>query len=272
MIVELHPEELLDRESSGTLTDAERRALDAHSARCAACGCERRLRSEFAEVMGESESESERARGSVSVSGVVRGRWGRYAAWLGVAAVLVGGAAAAQHAARTAAVTEQREERAAVVRSGERIRASAARVGPRVRLAKRAAAVAVGRRREPGAPVLFEDANRARMRGEYAKSVDTYRRLQQRYPASREARVSYATMGRMQLDHGDAAGALGTFALYEPAGDRELDEVVMAGRALAFEQLGAARIASRAWAVLLEAHPDSPYAEHARARASGLAL
>lgn len=53
MIVELHPEELLDRESSGTLTDAERNALDAHSARCAACGCERRLRSEFAEVLDD---------------------------------------------------------------------------------------------------------------------------------------------------------------------------------------------------------------------------
>jgi outer membrane protein assembly factor BamD (BamD/ComL family) len=120
---------------------------------------------------------------------------------------------------------------------------------------------------------MFDEANRARQHGEYAKAIEAYRRLQQRYPTSREARVSYATMGRMQLDRSDAAGALASFALYEH-GDPELDEIVMSGRALALDQLGSERVASRAWAMLLEAHPDSPYAAHARlrARAGRLAL
>lgn len=47
-IAELHPEDLLDREESGTLTEAEEGLLRAHLAHCAACRMERTLRADFA--------------------------------------------------------------------------------------------------------------------------------------------------------------------------------------------------------------------------------
>jgi len=53
VIVELHPEELIDREARGALSDGERMVLDAHAARCAACDCERRLRTVFADALRE---------------------------------------------------------------------------------------------------------------------------------------------------------------------------------------------------------------------------
>jgi hypothetical protein len=119
----------------------------------------------------------------------------------------------------------------------------------------------------PGtAESLFEDANRARVRRDYEAAVVAYRRLQDRYPASREARISYVTMGRMQLDRADAASALVSFERYARSGDVELDDVAMAGRALALDDVGSA-VAPGAWLSLLRAHPESPYASHARLRA-----
>jgi hypothetical protein len=47
-VADLHPEDLLDREASGTLTEAERALLHAHVAHCAACRLERRVRADFA--------------------------------------------------------------------------------------------------------------------------------------------------------------------------------------------------------------------------------
>jgi hypothetical protein len=47
MIIEVHPEELLDREARGELTAREQALLDAHLARCAPCRLERRLRADF---------------------------------------------------------------------------------------------------------------------------------------------------------------------------------------------------------------------------------
>src|SRR4029079_18084464 len=47
---ELHPDELLSRESSSTLTATERADLSAHLARCPACALERTVRREAARV------------------------------------------------------------------------------------------------------------------------------------------------------------------------------------------------------------------------------
>jgi TolA-binding protein len=118
----------------------------------------------------------------------------------------------------------------------------------------------------PSAESLFEAANRARIRRDYDAAVVAYLRLQYRYPTSREARVSFVTMGRMQLDRADAAGALLSFERYERSGDVELADLAMAGRALALDDIGS-DIAPAVWLALLAAHPDSPYASHARLRA-----
>ncbi len=78
-------------------------------------------------------------------------------------------------------------------------------------------------------------------------------------------------MGRMQLDRADAAGALASFEHYEAWGNVDVDAVVMAGRALALDELGAAS-SSQAWAALLASHPETPYAEHARLRVAARSM
>jgi hypothetical protein len=46
-VIEVHPEELLDRELRGTLTEREHQLLVAHLKRCSACRMERQLRADF---------------------------------------------------------------------------------------------------------------------------------------------------------------------------------------------------------------------------------
>ena len=48
-IIDLHPEDLFDKEAHGALTDGERARLDAHLRACSACRFERRARADFAD-------------------------------------------------------------------------------------------------------------------------------------------------------------------------------------------------------------------------------
>jgi hypothetical protein len=58
-VVDLHPEDLLEREAAGELEAADRTRLDAHLARCAPCRLERKLRADFvAELAADSPSQS----------------------------------------------------------------------------------------------------------------------------------------------------------------------------------------------------------------------
>src|SRR4029079_11230688 len=50
-VVDLHPEDLLDKDARGALSCDERVRLDAHLARCAACRAERMFRADFAEEL-----------------------------------------------------------------------------------------------------------------------------------------------------------------------------------------------------------------------------
>ena len=53
-VVDLHPEDLIDKDGRGDLTEAEAARLHAHLARCATCRFERQLRADFAdELSGE---------------------------------------------------------------------------------------------------------------------------------------------------------------------------------------------------------------------------
>ena len=300
MIVELHPEELLDREASGALTAAEREVLAAHAARCSACACERRLRVAFADVLRDPIAPSP-ARGAapspsappVSSSPLassggeagappassLRSRARPFRAalgWLAAVAVFAASVAAAQEldAAVLAPSTAEHTEREVLAHTVDRIRVVAAEVATRrAAQAPRTVAVTAAARALTLTPVsaatpesLFDEANRTRIRKDYDGAMIAYLRLQYRFPRSREARVSFVTMGRMQLDRADAAGALASFERYERSGDVELADVAMAGRALALDDIGS-DVAPGAWLALLHAHPESPYATHARLRA-----
>jgi TolA-binding protein len=49
--VDLHPEDLLDKEARGVITALEQQRLDAHMDRCDACRVERQMRADFADEM-----------------------------------------------------------------------------------------------------------------------------------------------------------------------------------------------------------------------------
>lgn len=51
MVIDLHPEDLLDKDVRGELTDDERARLNAHLARCAACRAEQIMRADFADEL-----------------------------------------------------------------------------------------------------------------------------------------------------------------------------------------------------------------------------
>ncbi len=57
-VVDLHPEELLDRDARGELSSSEEVRLEAHLARCAACRFERQVRGDFADELASDLSPS----------------------------------------------------------------------------------------------------------------------------------------------------------------------------------------------------------------------
>jgi TolA-binding protein len=321
-IVDLHPEELLDKDARSELTESERARLEAHCAQCAACRAERQLRLDFAAE--RSEDGVEEAHFSSELIAIALGsakskktiedespappmktpsvrpsaRPRRIArVWLLAAAAFLGVTAAAAHQAQQGSWVR----RVAGIDAPSTLETSTSSmrtpVAPVVAHASPPAPTVTATPApepiiedtpapEPPAAVvvpvvapmpvktvtaatMFDDANEARRKGDYARAVDLHRQLQARHPSSREAQVSRATLGRLLLDRGDLASALASFDDYLAHGARgagELDEAVMVGRATALDRLGRTTESRRAWQALLEAFPSSPYAEHARSR------
>lgn len=121
-----------------------------------------------------------------------------------------------------------------------------------------------GQESDASAAILFDRANAARVRGPGGDGL--YRELQAHFPESPEARLSFAILGRKQLDTGDAESALASFEAYLSTGDRALREQSMAGRALACGRLGEHERERQSWLALLGAYPRSAYAGLARQR------
>jgi len=120
------------------------------------------------------------------------------------------------------------------------------------------------------AALLFHEANVARQTGDTERAIHLYRRIEGEFPRSQEARVSYATLGSLLLDRGDARSALGTFDAYLSKGYVALGEEALVGRALALGKLGAADGEAAAWREVLARFPKSVHARLARARLSAL--
>jgi TolA-binding protein len=304
-VVDLHPEELIEKAALGSLDAGEKARLDAHLAHCAACRFEQQLRADFASEL-EDEIPFEKMVGlgvlgleevtvvpparasSVLLRGPRRRR--TRAVWLlAAAALLVGGAAAAAMglaqprwirsessapvpvSSATAVVHAKAHHVAApVVEAAEIPEPSAAPAPPSVPVtdhAIRPAAVAPPSVVGPGE--LFDAENDARRRGDYGRAIDVARDLERRYPTSREAQVSRAIVGRLLLERGDPGDALARFDAYLAAGAGPLGEEAMIGRATSLDRLGRAAEATAAWSALLAAYPATPYASHARARLGG---
>ena len=128
----------------------------------------------------------------------------------------------------------------------------------------------------PTAERLFAEANARRKAGDTAGARRLYTELGRRYPGSREAQVSSASLGRLLLERSDdAAGALEQFdrLLARPAASMAqpaLAEEALFGRATALMRLGRAKDEKAAWGELLARFPGSVYAERAHERLRAL--
>jgi TolA-binding protein len=289
--VDPHPEELLDRERAGTLSAADRAELDAHTASCAACALERGLGADFAargrEVVDDDVAAARVASRTAAALGLearpsarARGprRFALRAAVALAAMLAVGGAAAAILAvSRDAPAPPEpapvREEATApveapppatVATAEEAATEPAPSAEPRARASASASEAAT-------AESLFARANQARRRGDDAEAIRLYRELQQRFPTSREAKVSRATLGQLLLDKGDSKKALSEFDGYlGDGGTGAVTEEALVGRASALQRMGKAAEERAAWQALLAKYPDSVHAPRARQRLSEL--
>jgi TolA-binding protein len=305
-VVDLHPEDLLEREAQGSLEAGERVRLEAHLSHCTACRMERQLRADFA---GELEAEIPldrviglgieplpvpTARESLIVLRGPRRRRHR-AVWLLAAAVLlVGGAAAgamglsetrwaavpAPPAAPEAVVAPAATHPKAHKLTVTRVDAPApdpvvappdaiepvAFAAPPAPLPRAPSVPVTGAAPVIGPAELFDEASTARRTADYGRVLDLAGELEHRYPTSREAQVSRQIVGRLLLDRGDPTDALARFDAYLAAGAGDLAEEAMVGRATALERLGRSDEAARAWSAVAAAFPESPYAARARAR------
>ena len=305
-VVDLHPEDLLEKDAQGSLEAAERARLEAHLAHCTACRMERQLRADFADEL-EAEMPLDRVVGlgieqaplvvpapreSLIVARGPRRRRHR-AVWLLAAAVLlIGGAAAAAMglnetrwapfraapavAAQVlppAAATHPKTHGIAPpkvdVPEPEPVALTSEAIVPAATAALRQPPVhasPVAAASVIGPAELFDEATDARRHGDYGRVLDLDGELEHRYPTSREAQVSRQIIGRLLLDRGNPTGALARFDSYLAAGAGDLAEEAMVGRATALDRLGRSDEATHAWSAVAAAFPDSPYAARARAR------
>jgi TolA-binding protein len=308
-IVDLHPEELLDKHARGALSETERARLATHVATCSVCRFELAVRVDLELDVQASRALAERPSVPPELAALpgpdvavsppalqpVRARSRRRAWVLGLAAALVGGMsfaalsfelAAPKHDAPVSATSRARREsgsevattvatsaptspsqQAVAPNSALQVASARAEEGDRVT----AKGVRTARGLGMSAPELFRAANGARRSNDTERAIALYRELETRYPRSEESRVSYATLGSLLLDRGDARSALDGFNQYLARGDSALGEEALVGRALAFQRLGARDGETAAWQEVLRRFPASVHARVAKARLLELA-
>ena len=282
-----HPEELLDRAGRGGLDADEQAALQRHLEACSVCALQLALSSRFERELAPQARDavlSERA-----VEGALRrlheappidrvrrsARWSRWAA----AALLVFGVTAAAAVIKRriaprpaipspASVPVEAPTRIAPIPPPEHREDPAPAEAPAIPEAPlpRAAPPARGAGHPAiTAEALFERAEKLRREGRADAAIATYRRLQAGFPATAEARLSFALAGTLLLERGRPADALAQFDRHLSTGG-DVGEEALAGRATALEQLHRTSEAIAAWKSLLARYPRSVYAGRARAR------
>jgi TolA-binding protein len=121
--------------------------------------------------------------------------------------------------------------------------------------------------KEPAsAPKLFAEANQARRAGDFGRASGLYHLLQDQYPGSAEAELSRVTLALLQLDSGDARGALTGFERYLAGSSRGLEAEALVGRARALGRLGRRDLEVAAWQEVQRKYPRSIYGRQASER------
>ncbi len=123
---------------------------------------------------------------------------------------------------------------------------------------------------EPNAAVLFARATQARVRGDALEALRGFRDVVSRFPASPEATLSQAQLGRLLLDRGEASAALQAFDAYLGSKDQALREEVQGARAMSLQLLGRFDDERSAWEAVLHDYPSGVYAPRARTRLESL--
>jgi outer membrane protein assembly factor BamD (BamD/ComL family) len=119
---------------------------------------------------------------------------------------------------------------------------------------------------ERTAVALFSEGTEARRRGDRATAMRIYGELLAKHPGAAEANATRLALGRLALDTGDSARALGLFEQYLGSGESTLREEAMAGRARALQRLGRETDERAAWTTLLQSYPTTIHRERATAR------
>lgn len=121
--------------------------------------------------------------------------------------------------------------------------------------------------KEPAsAAKLFAEANQARRAGDFGRAAGLYQLLQEQYPGSGEAELSRVTLALLQLDSGDARGALTGFERYLAGSSRGLEAEALVGRARALGRLGRRDLEVAAWQEVQRKYPRSIYGRQASER------
>lgn len=289
-VIDLHPEELIDKMRAGTLTADERERLDKHLATSS------QSRFLIAVTNDFEEDEAERTPNPKSITAALgalqpverpaeRGAGRRLRALLLVAAVLVGGVAVA--AAATGVFSEEKpappEESTPPAAPAETeespLRGQAGpapsesepeeEVAPLPEPSAAPPAPSAVAPKAPTAAQLFSRANQARRSGDTKRAIALYRELQTRHPKSEEAKTASIVLGSLLMED-KPEGALEEYDRYLGKKPSAASEEALVGRAQSLERLGRKPEARAAWQELLSRYPNSVHAGRARARIQAL--
>jgi TolA-binding protein len=294
--VDLHPEDLLEREGREGLLPAEKDHLERHLRQCTACRFERLARDDFQKESDASDEDIDVHRllarvlvgGAAPAARVTRARYGgRPRQWLLAAGIATAAGTAGAAVSRFSgpnvlppgqAIVDTRETahprpvRLRPISSSAPVSAVDARVSvppplPDLTPATGTMAEATSWQRNEAA--VFSRANDARRLGDRAQAEALYRLLVERHGSTPEAHHSQALLGQMFLDSGDPSAALVFFDDYLRKGGALREDVTL-DRATALQRLGRTDEEAEAWTALLRAYPESVHAERARKRLSEL--
>lgn len=109
---------------------------------------------------------------------------------------------------------------------------------------------------KPSAASLLDRARRELTRGQPREALSLYEQLRAAHPASAEARTVLVTMGKLEIDLGQAKRALGHFEAYLRGGGGSLNPEALAGRARALRALSRSQEEVRAIQQYLATYPN----------------